>query len=1068
MYIRAFYIDGFGIFHNQSLEDIPNGLVLFVGENESGKTTLMEFIRTVFFGFPRRGSRNDYPPLRGGNQGGSLEVVMQDGRRFIIERSRRHVAIMEEGKTPEQVEPSGQLMGGIDRQTFERIFAIGLEELKGLDVLSQENVRGRLLAASTGLGAASLPSAMKRLDSELDNLLKRSGSAPVINKLVNRLKDIESQISGLKGQSFEYAECQRRQKELEKQIKQCKTSAENIRQRLRQIGQLMQAREPWVQLCAAREKAIALEFAKKFPSNGLLRFEELKSQVEEFKAKKQKLEDKKELLDRQLSELTVDEALIKHQRTIEALTGEREKLVSALDELPSVKSKMEQAAEEFQKRLLELGMEWDSERLAQTDTSVQVRQHVQEIGRQLNAGERKYEQAQTYQRTNQDAAVDLKRVADEAQRRLDMLPRPPIMDSQKLQQQLGAARAVRSLFHEKDVTTINLDSKRKALQERSMRLESLRRQEETIPLVLPAWLPIVFLLGGLGLVVSLISQRSYVFGAVVSCAVIALVGGLYWLRNRQMNIEISRQTQIKMEKEQVEGTQQTTSEEIKVLEQRLGALDAEIDRVASESGLDRLTGGAYAEQLVHERERATEQLRDWMTYEREKNDAETHWRNASVRLEQATQDTENARMEVERLRDEWKRWLKERRFVDTIRPEGFEAVVRAVESARVTEQNLLESRHRVNQMEVYISQTRIRLGTLLKACGRRPFSDEMGVEDLDALRHELDAALLAQRNWKELKSQLEETRSEAERLSEQLEESQAEYNMLMQQTEAKNEDEFRYVAESYDKWSTCQQVIETNELMLRTIAGTSEAQVALETELGRTESLRLQAEKDQVGGQLNEITDSVSEFEREVGGVNERLNQMNQDEKLGELLLEQRSLREQLSDATRCWVTLVVCRNLLKQASEVYERERQPQVIQQASNFLNAITKSRYRLLSPFGEESVQLEDTVHKRKREVEWSGGLADQVYFSIRLGLAREFGRHAEPLPVVLDDVLLKFDPTRQQSAVKVMLEFAREQQVLLFSCYPEFQELIKEAHGNVQSQDVVIASYNVSDGAIDRCW
>ena len=54
MYISGFHLDGFGIYHDQGVQDLPPGLVLFVGDNESGKTTLMEFLRTLLCGFPRQ------------------------------------------------------------------------------------------------------------------------------------------------------------------------------------------------------------------------------------------------------------------------------------------------------------------------------------------------------------------------------------------------------------------------------------------------------------------------------------------------------------------------------------------------------------------------------------------------------------------------------------------------------------------------------------------------------------------------------------------------------------------------------------------------------------------------------------------------------------------------------------------------------------------------------------------------------------------------------------------------------------------------------------------------------
>jgi uncharacterized protein YhaN len=257
-----------------------------------------------------------------------------------------------------------------------------------------------------------------------------------------------------------------------------------------------------------------------------------------------------------------------------------------------------------------------------------------------------------------------------------------------------------------------------------------------------------------------------------------------------------------------------------------------------------------------------------------------------------------------------------------------------------------------------------------------------------------------------------------------------------------------------------------NELKLRTIVGKPEAQDVLERELGETDPLKLQLEKDRLHALLKEKDNGISGDEREIGSLNQRLSQMAQDKKLGELLFKQRQLREEQADATKRWTSLVVCRYLLEQARGIYERERQPQVIRESDTFLKTMTNARYRLVSPVGEMSVQLEDTAYCRKEETMWSSGLADQVYLAIRFGLVRAFGSHAEPLPVILDDVLVKFDPIRQLGAAKVILDFARKQQVLLFSCHPEIKEIIEEAHKNFQFGDLKVTCFTLSDGVINR--
>ena len=65
-------MDGFGIFHNVTVDDVPPGLSLFLGNNEAGKSTTLSFVHTILFGYLDGRSKDKfYPPLQGGDPGGA-------------------------------------------------------------------------------------------------------------------------------------------------------------------------------------------------------------------------------------------------------------------------------------------------------------------------------------------------------------------------------------------------------------------------------------------------------------------------------------------------------------------------------------------------------------------------------------------------------------------------------------------------------------------------------------------------------------------------------------------------------------------------------------------------------------------------------------------------------------------------------------------------------------------------------------------------------------------------------------------------------------------------------------
>jgi uncharacterized protein YhaN len=288
----------------------------------------------------------------------------------------------------------------------------------------------------------------------------------------------------------------------------------------------------------------------------------------------------------------------------------------------------------------------------------------------------------------------------------------------------------------------------------------------------------------------------------------------------------------------------------------------------------------------------------------------------------------------------------------------------------------------------------------------------------------------------------------------------------MQAAGADDEDAFRRAAEAYRVWQASKMAADEEELTLRTIAGSQQAWQALEEELKRTTPVELTDERQRLAAERESLDASVPADEQAIGGIDEQLRRMAHDERLGEQRLVQETLRQRLADAVRRWAVHAACRHLVDRAQQVYEQQRQPQVIRRAAEYLGTMTRSRYRLVRSLGESGIQLEDAALGRKDEAVWSSGLADQAYLAIRLALAREFAEYVEPLPVILDDVLVRFDLARRAAAARVILDFAQQQQVLLFSCRSDLAAVVAEVHQEMERDKTPVAYFDVEDGIIRR--
>jgi uncharacterized protein YhaN len=1043
--------------------------VLFVGDNESGKTTLMEFLRTLLFGFPRRAAkRNDYDPVRGGSHGGRLQVVMQDGRNVTIERAGRHPAsLTQAGGTTMQAEPALQLLGGLDRETFKHVFAVGLEELQGLGVLSQEGVRGRLFAAGTGLGSASVPEVMKNLDKELANLLALRGQKQTVNLLVKEMKEIESRIRELQGQAAAYAEGQRHQEYLEARVEANRQESEARRQELGRVERLEQARVPWANRNRAREQAAAVEYAQNFPVNGLERLEALHKELDTNRQDRQQQEMETARLAEQMGRLNPDAAVLAQQEAIEALAGERAHLAEALKDYPSAKSDLDQAQTDLRRKLRELGPAWDGSRLAEVDTSVQVRQRVAEFARQLDAAERRNEAARAQERALTEAAAEAQKRAEAAAQLLQDLSAPSLADHKELARHQEAVRRLRAWLHQGEVLGEKLKGRQSARDEAEARAATLQGQLAAPSTALSGWLSLPWLLIGLGLSGFFFWRREYLTGGLILGAGLVLAGFFVWVSRRQAAGERQRRAVLEQELVQVKGNRDGLTAHLTELTGQIMAAEAEVARAARVMDREPPADVMALEEIAGELEQAAAQLRDWQGREQDQRQAEAQLAQARARLGKAQAETTQAAQDVKRLQEEWTDWLLQRGFSDPVRPEGFEAVLQAVENARAAARVLENQSRRVERMSDYLSGARGRITQGLTACGRSPLASEPGVEDLDSLRRALAAAQTTGQQRRELADKLTAATQALDLLKSRGQELEQERDDLLRQAGATDAEDFRRRGEAHREWRELVWQMETEETALYRMAGTREAQAALEEELGRTDPLELQGEKERLKARVEELSLLVSADDQEIGDLKGKLKSMEQDEQLSDLLLQQRTVKEQLHDATRRWATLVICRHLVDEARGVYERERQPQVIQEADRFLQTMAHGRYRLLAAVGEDGVHLESkSSQARKEEVAWSAGLADQVYLAIRLGLAREFGRHSEPLPVILDDVLVKFDPSRRVNTARVILDFAREQQVLLFSCHPEIVDIMAAVRRDPRYRETPVACFAIRDGVINR--
>ena len=71
--------------------------------------------------------------------------------------------------------------------------------------------------------------------------------------------------------------------------------------------------------------------------------------------------------------------------------------------------------------------------------------------------------------------------------------------------------------------------------------------------------------------------------------------------------------------------------------------------------------------------------------------------------------------------------------------------------------------------------------------------------------------------------------------------------------------------------------------------------------------------------------------------------------------------------------------------------------------------------------------------------SEGTCDQAYLALRLASLELYLENNEPLPFIVDDILVNFDDERSHAALKVLIDLSRQTQVIFFTHHAHLIEL-----------------------------
>ena len=142
------------------------------------------------------------------------------------------------------------------------------------------------------------------------------------------------------------------------------------------------------------------------------------------------------------------------------------------------------------------------------------------------------------------------------------------------------------------------------------------------------------------------------------------------------------------------------------------------------------------------------------------------------------------------------------------------------------------------------------------------------------------------------------------------------------------------------------------------------------------------------------------------------------------------------------YLRIEMAKRLLQRAIEQFREENESTVIERAGSFFHKLTLGKYEGLAIEYEDHepyIEAQMANGIRKKISELSDGTRDQLFLALRLAFIEQQIHPSEPIPLIMDDVLVNFDDERTMAALEVLNEIGEHTQILYFTHHKSILEL-----------------------------
>ncbi len=330
--------------------------------------------------------------------------------------------------------------------------------------------------------------------------------------------------------------------------------------------------------------------------------------------------------------------------------------------------------------------------------------------------------------------------------------------------------------------------------------------------------------------------------------------------------------------------------------------------------------------------------------------------------------------------------------------------------------------------------------------------------ELEAEPHDRAALLLnvrlteareAQANLKNLERQLAEARKERQNARKRVADATTLMASLCREANCENPEALPLIEDRAKQRQQLSEELKDLEDRLRHL-GAGATVEAFMAQAATIDTDRIAPEMERLKALIQSREQERSVLDQTIGTERAELKRMDGRAVAAEYAEEAERLMADIEADVERYARNKIASMLLTQTIERYRNKHQGPLIKRSSDLFARITAGAFDgVRAEYDETGNPVLVGIRSGSREqvavTGLSDGTADQLYLALRLASIEQYLDASEPLPFVVDDILLRFDDERSRATLNILAALADRIQVIFFTHHQHMVDLARQSVG-----------------------